>query len=66
MQAAAASTDTGAGAVSYAGRERMLGYSKVSKAEKVRRRLAILEAEAGKYIKEFEEAVEEGASPVLA
>ncbi|KAL4419233.1 hypothetical protein ABPG77_010675 [Micractinium sp. CCAP 211/92] len=38
----------------------MLGYSKVSKAEMVRRRLTILEAEAGKCIKEFEEAVEEG------
>ncbi|KAL4419235.1 hypothetical protein ABPG77_010677 [Micractinium sp. CCAP 211/92] len=35
----------------------MLAYSKVSKAEKIRRRLAILDVQAQKYIKEFEHAV---------
>lgn len=36
----------GAGAASYPGRERMLAYSNAGKAEKICRRLAILEKEA--------------------
>ncbi len=44
----------------------MLAYSKVSKAEKIRRRLAILDVQAQKYIKESEHAVAKGARTALA
>ncbi|KAL4422351.1 hypothetical protein ABPG75_008548 [Micractinium tetrahymenae] len=54
-----AGTTFGAGAVvSYEGRERLLAYGNAGKAEKIRRRLAILEQEARELIKEFDESVE--------
>ncbi|KAL4422352.1 hypothetical protein ABPG75_008549 [Micractinium tetrahymenae] len=57
---AAPTTSAASAAVSYDGRERLLAYGNAGKAEKIRRRLAILEQEAKRYIKDFDQAVKDG------
>ncbi|KAL4422376.1 hypothetical protein ABPG75_008573 [Micractinium tetrahymenae] len=52
-------TDTDA-AVSYEGRERMLAYGNVEQAEKIRRRMAILEQEAKELMEGFDKGAKEG------